>query len=70
MVKLAAVKMNENAAKDVQRKEQKFSKEQILSSKKYRDRKDLTNALLTDGGMYTFTDVDERIDRYLKGKVK
>ena len=67
---MAAIKKNENIKEDVRHKEQKFSKQQIAASKKYENRKDLINALLTDDEMYTLKDVDEQIDRYLKGKVK
>lgn len=46
----------------------KFSKEQILQSKRYANRKDLLNAVLKDD-QYTFTEVDKLMNDYLKGKV-
>lgn len=67
---MAAVKKNENITGEAQHKEQKFRKEQIAASKKYESRKDLINALLTDGETYTLEDVDEKIEKYLKGRVK
>ena len=67
---MAAVKKNKNIAGEAQHKEQKFSKEQIATSKKYESRKDLINALLTDSETYTLEDVDEKIEKYLKGRVK
>lgn len=67
---MAAAKKNENIAGETQHKEQKFSKEQIAASKKYESRKDLINALLTDGETYTLKDADEKIEKYLKGRVK
>lgn len=46
-----------------------FSKNQILSSKKYRDRKDLINVLLSDDNSYSLDEVDDLIDKFMKGKV-
>jgi len=47
-----------------------FSKNQILSSKKYRDRKDLINVLLKNDKSYSLDEVDDLIDKFMKGKVK
>lgn len=47
-----------------------FSKEQILESAKYSNRRDLINALLVDGESYTFETVDKKIEDFMKGKVK
>lgn len=51
-------------------KETAFGKEQILASAKYKGRHDLLDALLVDGKSYTAKEVDEKIERYMKGKVK
>lgn len=50
--------------------ETNFTKEQILKSKKYRDEKDLINALLVDGSSYALNDVDEMIEDFMKEGVK
>jgi hypothetical protein len=50
--------------------ETKFTKEQLLKSKKYTDRKDIVNVLLKDGQTYSFSEVDALIKKYMKGKVK
>lgn len=50
--------------------EPKFSKEQILSSVSYAEKKDLVNALLENGKEYTKSEVDEIITKFMKGKVK
>lgn len=60
--------------------EVKFSKEQLVNSKRYSKHKDLLNTLLEDGKMYTIAEVDAIIENYskkptskkenLKGKVK
>ena len=47
-----------------------FSKEQLLSSERFRNRRDILNALLKDGESYSFEDADSKINQYLKGKVK
>lgn len=47
-----------------------FSKEKILSSKKYKHRADLLGVLLKDGESYTFEDVDNLLNVFMKGKVK
>jgi len=47
-----------------------FSKVQILSSKKYRDKKDLVNVLLNNEKSYSLDEVDDLIDQFMKGKVK
>ena len=47
-----------------------YSKEQILVSKKYENRKDILGVLLADGEEYTFEKVDSLLDRFMKGKVR
>jgi len=47
-----------------------FSKEQIISSKRYGDRKDLVQILLKDNKKYNFGEVDSLINEFMKGKVK
>lgn len=50
--------------------EQKFSKEQILASAKYANKRDLVDALLTNSEKYTMEEIDKKISNYLEGKVK
>ena len=50
--------------------EVKFTKEQIVSSKKYKEQSDIVRALLDDNGTYTVKDVDGIIEKFRKGKVK
>lgn len=49
--------------------ETKFTKEQIIKAKKYRDRRDLVNAILVNNNSYTLTEVDELINKFMKGSV-
>ncbi len=46
-----------------------FSKEQLVSSSRYLHRKDLVNALLAEDKLYCFEEVDNMIDKFMKGKV-
>ena len=50
--------------------ESTFSKEQLLSSARFRDRRDMLEALLTDGERYTMREVERKMEDYRKGKVK
>ena len=50
--------------------EQKFNKVQILASAQYANRRDLVDALLEDEKQYTKKEVDELINKFMKGKVK
>lgn len=43
-----------------------YSKDSIVKSKKYSNRKDLLNALLKDDKSYTFNEVDDIIDKFMK----
>jgi len=50
--------------------EKRYSKEEIVKSVKYSNRSDLLKVLLEDGGTFAEKDVNERIERFMKGKVK
>lgn len=69
---MAATRKNTGGAKTEQQKqnEQKFSKEQILASARYANRRDLVDALLDKDKSYTFETVDNMIEKYKKGQVK
>lgn len=47
-----------------------YSREQLLSSARFQKRKDLLEALLEDGKLYTVKAVEEKIESYMKGKVE
>lgn len=66
---MAATRKNTGGAKTEQN-EQKFSKEQILASARYANRRDLVDALLDKDKSYTFETVDNTIEKYKKGQVK
>lgn len=73
MVDLAASKKAASDAKvsePVQRDEPKFRKDQILASKKFKNRRDLLSAVLEDGQLYTMPEVNTLVEKYMKGTVK
>lgn len=57
-----------DAATGVQ--EVEFDKEQVLTSAKYHNQRDLVDALLDPKKKYTVETVDKMIDGFMKGKVK
>lgn len=63
-------KAPEAAAENAVKVENKFSKEQLTASKRFRDRRDILEALLVTGELYTVKAVEEKIENYMKGKVK
>lgn len=58
------------ATKKVEKQEAVFSKEQILASKKYSNRRDALGAILADGQEYTFEQVETLLKRFMERKVK
>ena len=50
--------------------EHTFSKAQLASSQRFRDRRDIVSALLDEDKKYTAEAVEEMIDKYMKGTVK
>ncbi|MDE7298557.1 MAG: hypothetical protein K2N94_06970 [Lachnospiraceae bacterium] len=47
-----------------------FSSEQLLSSERFRNRRDILNALLKPGEQYTVSAVEQLIENYMKGQVR
>ena len=46
-----------------------YSKEMIMRASKYREKRDLLNALLDDEGLYTLEDVDTMIKNYYEKEI-
>lgn len=55
--------------KEIKNTEDKFSKEQIVKSKRFRNNMDLLNAILKENKQYTLKEVEEIIKNFMKGKV-
>lgn len=56
--------------KDADNFEIKFSKEQLVKSKKFSGQQDLLNTILKADKQYTLEEVVSKVEKYLKGKVK
>lgn len=50
--------------------EVQYTKDHLIASKKYANRRDLISALLADDKIYTLDEVDALIEKFMKGKVK
>ena len=55
---------------DTGKAENKFFKEQLIASERFRERRDILEALLEAGEQYTVKAVEEKIECYMKGRVK
>lgn len=69
MQRLALRKVMSMAAKKRDDNVRLFTKEQLTLSDKYAPYRDLVEALLENGRVYTIETVDAMIDSYMKGKV-
>ncbi|MEY8357073.1 hypothetical protein AALB39_27530 [Lachnospiraceae bacterium 54-53] len=47
----------------------RYTKEQLTGAKRYRGKKDLINALLEPGKVYSMEEADELLEKFMKGKV-
>lgn len=56
--------------KEETKQEVLFTKEQILASKKYLNRRDVLVAILSDNKSYTLEQVNSLLEKFMKGKVK
>ncbi len=57
------------AKKSKKKQENGFTKEQILASEKYSDKRDILGALLRDNSIYTDEQISSAINKFMKGKV-
>lgn len=57
------------AKKKLEKEEFKFSKKQLVTSKKYSKERDILNSILSENERYSFAEADELIDKFMKGKV-
>lgn len=47
----------------------KYSKEQIIKSKKFKNRVDVLKVILNENNAYTIAEVESEINKFMKGKV-
>ena len=57
------------AKKEVDVKDDAFTKEQILNSKKFKKSKDALNVILNEDKQYTISQVEMLLTDFMKGKV-
>jgi hypothetical protein len=67
---MAVRKTTKTAAKEAEKVESKFSKNQLLAAKRFSGKRDILEALLSDDETYTVKTVEQMIEDYMKGKVK
>ena len=67
---MAVRKTTKTAAKEAEKVERKFSKNQLLAAKRFSGKRDILEALLSDDETYTVKTVEQMIEDYMKGKVK
>lgn len=67
---MAAKKTTTGTAARSEQTEPMFSKEQILASARFANRRDLVDAILDKDKRYTFETVDALIEEYMKGQVR
>ena len=66
---MAVRKTTKTAANGAEKGEVKFSKSQLLAAKRFSGKRDILEALLSDGEEYTVETVEQMIEKYMKGKV-
>ena len=63
--------MAKGESKEIVREaEPKFTKDQLVRSMRYQNRRDLLSALLDGGGTYSHSDVERIIGEFMKRTVK
>lgn len=67
---MVAKKTTTGTAAKSEQTEPMFSKEQILASARFANKRDLVDALLDEDKSYTIETVDNLVEKYMKGKVK
>ncbi len=67
---MAAEKKDPKIAEESQKAENRFSKEQLIGTERFRGRRDILEALLLQGEQYTVKDAEQKIEQFMKGRVK
>lgn len=70
---MAVRKTTKTAAKEAEKIESEFSKNQLLAAKRFRGKRDVLSAVLSkypDDETFTVKTVEQMIEDFMKGKVK
>ena len=62
--------MSEKVKKETKTTENRFTKQQVLTSKKLPYNRDLINAILQEDRNYTLKEVEAEVNKFLKKKVR
>lgn len=54
---------------EIKKEDVKFTKDQIVKSKKFKNRVDLIKVILQDNKSYTLEEVQKEIDKFMKRRV-
>ena len=65
MAKMAVVKTKEQQVDDI-----RYTKEQLLKAKRFRDNVDILNVVLDEYSVYTVKETEKLIINFLRGKVR
>nr|DAH52634.1 MAG TPA: hypothetical protein [Caudoviricetes sp.] len=65
MAKMAVVKTKEKQVDDI-----RYTKEQLLKAKRFRDNVDILNVVLDEYSVYTVKETEKLIINFLRGKVR
>lgn len=65
MAKMAVVKTKEKQVDDI-----RYTKEQLLKAKRFRDNVDILNVVLDEYSIYTIKETEKLIINFLRGKVR
>ena len=65
MAKMAVVKTKEKQVDDI-----RYTKEQLLKAKRFRDNVDIVNVVLDEYSVYTVKETEKLIINFLRGKVR
>ncbi len=63
-------KVGAAACETAVKKEKIFGKEQLLNSERFRGKRDLAEAALADGEMYSAEEAEKIMEKFLKGSVR
>lgn len=57
-------------AASAEKKKEVFTFEQLLAAERFRNRRDVLKAVLSDRKKYSISDVEKKVEEFMKGKVK
>lgn len=65
-----AVRKKDSAGENMVKREETFTLAQLLAAEKFNSRRDLLKALLSEDKRYSISEVEKKMEQFMKGKVK